>query len=160
MDTFAPLVPASEAMQCIARAQDALVDAGGGAPGLIYIQAFHGAKRNDPLTDLMPEQAANLIYALTGAGEHTRAILAYALRGLGFRIVAVPDVAAEPVQSDSLSPRERQLMEGLTRGLSNKLLAQTLGVTEATVKAHLKNLFRKLRAKNRTQAALLAARGL
>lgn len=160
MDTFTPLLPPNSAMQRIAAAQDALVEAGAGIPGPAFIAAFHGAKYEEALADLMPERAANLIYTLTGAGDHTRTLLAYALRGLGYKLVTVdeePEVM--PARSSaSLSPRERDMLVCLGEGLTNKRIAARLGTSEATVKVHMKSLFRKLGVKNRTQAALRAAK--
>lgn len=58
--------------------------------------------------------------------------------------------------SHGLSPREEDILTGLTRGLSNKLMARTCGVAEATIKVHMKSVLRKLRLSNRTQAAIWA----
>lgn len=55
-----------------------------------------------------------------------------------------------------LSDRERQTLEQLCMGLSNKEIARNLGVQEVTVKLHVKNVLAKLGVSNRTQAALLA----
>jgi two-component system nitrate/nitrite response regulator NarL len=57
---------------------------------------------------------------------------------------------------DSLSARERQILYCLVDGLPNKSIARNLGMTESTVKVHLKMLLRKLRIQNRTQAAIWA----
>lgn len=57
-----------------------------------------------------------------------------------------------------LTPRERDILECLRSGASNKLIARQLGITESTVKIHMKSLVRKLGVQNRTQAALLAMR--
>jgi two-component system nitrate/nitrite response regulator NarL len=56
-----------------------------------------------------------------------------------------------------LSEREAQILRCLTQGASNKLIARELGVAEATVKVHIKAILRKVKATNRTQAAMLAA---
>lgn len=55
-----------------------------------------------------------------------------------------------------LTGRQRDTLELLVRGLSNKEIARELGLLESTVKAHLKVILKKLGAANRTQAALLA----
>jgi DNA-binding NarL/FixJ family response regulator len=47
--------------------------------------------------------------------------------------------------------REREILNQLFQGISNKLIAYNLGITEATVKMHMSNLSRKLDAQNRTQ---------
>jgi two-component system nitrate/nitrite response regulator NarL len=55
-----------------------------------------------------------------------------------------------------LSDRERQVLEGIVRGLQNKMIARTYGITEATVKVHMKSILRKIQVHNRTQAAVWA----
>jgi two-component system, NarL family, nitrate/nitrite response regulator NarL len=55
-----------------------------------------------------------------------------------------------------LSPREQEILQALVTGASNKLIANRLGITEATVKVHLKTLLRKIDVNNRTQAAIWA----
>jgi two-component system nitrate/nitrite response regulator NarL len=55
-----------------------------------------------------------------------------------------------------LSPREQEILRALVTGSSNKLIAIKLGITEATVKVHLKTLLRKIDVNNRTQAAIWA----
>jgi two-component system, NarL family, nitrate/nitrite response regulator NarL len=56
----------------------------------------------------------------------------------------------------NLTDRERQILQCLLRGYSNKLIARMLDITEGTVKVHLKALMKKISAVNRTQAALWA----
>ena len=55
-----------------------------------------------------------------------------------------------------LTPRERQVLEFLVRGASNKEIAQILGLQVVTIKLYVRGICRKLGAKNRTQAALKA----
>ena len=55
-----------------------------------------------------------------------------------------------------LTRRERQVLEKLCDGLSNKEIARALSIEEPTVKLHMKTLYRKIGVQNRTQAALLA----
>lgn len=59
----------------------------------------------------------------------------------------------------SLTPSQVRILMGLKKGLLNKQIAFELGVTEATIKAHMTGIFRKLGVMNRTQA-VLAARSL
>lgn len=56
----------------------------------------------------------------------------------------------------SLSPAQLRILMGLQRGLLNKQIAYEMGVTEATVKAHMTVMFRKLGVVNRTQALIAA----
>lgn len=55
-----------------------------------------------------------------------------------------------------LTPTQRKVLEGVHRGLLNKQIAFNLGIAEATVKAHMTALMRKLNVRNRTQVAILA----
>lgn len=58
--------------------------------------------------------------------------------------------------ADKLSERELQVLGGLCHGKSNKEIARDLDLQEVTIKLHVKTLCRKLEAKNRTQAAMIA----
>ena len=55
-----------------------------------------------------------------------------------------------------LTPREREVLQGIARGLSNQEIAAELGIAEPTVKTHAGNIFGKLGVESRTQAALIA----
>jgi two-component system nitrate/nitrite response regulator NarL len=55
-----------------------------------------------------------------------------------------------------LSEREAQILNGLVKGHANKVIARACDITEATVKVHMKSILRKIRAGNRTQAAMWA----
>lgn len=57
-----------------------------------------------------------------------------------------------------LSPREMEILEYVTRGLSNKEIAYKLGISHQTVKNHMTAILRKLRVDDRTQAAVYALR--
>lgn len=59
--------------------------------------------------------------------------------------------------SDALTRRQRQVLQELGGGLSNRAIAQRLGMQESTVKAHVKQIIKRLGVDNRTQAALIAA---
>jgi DNA-binding NarL/FixJ family response regulator len=70
-------------------------------------------------------------------------------------------VASDGARTDPaslLTPREREVLVLLSRGLPNKVIARELGVSEKTVKTHVSNLLGKLGLSDRTQAALYAVR--
>jgi two-component system, NarL family, nitrate/nitrite response regulator NarL len=57
-----------------------------------------------------------------------------------------------------LTRRQRDVLALVAEGLSNKLIGDALTMTESTVKAHVKQIIKRLHVTNRTQAALLATR--
>lgn len=64
--------------------------------------------------------------------------------------------SGEPHSLGALTPRQREVLSMLSSGTSNKQIAATLNITEATIKMHLSSIFKALGVKNRTQAALAA----
>jgi two-component system nitrate/nitrite response regulator NarL len=74
------------------------------------------------------------------------------------RSASQPEAAAAPADPlSALSPREREIVRLVANGLSNKEIARSLAITEATVKIHVQHLLRKLNLKSRVQAAVFAA---
>ena len=70
-------------------------------------------------------------------------------------LTSTPDIQPHPLVA-RLTPRELQVLKGLTEGKSNKEIGRDLNIQEPTVKLHMKTLYRKIGAANRTQAALIA----
>ena len=66
------------------------------------------------------------------------------------------DDADGPTIPEKLSKRQKQLLVMLDRGLSNRDIAESLSISEHTVKVHLWRLFRRLNVKSRSQASHLA----
>ena len=98
-------------------------------------------------------------YVLKHSGP--RALLDYIRAALRGEIPLDPNavkVLATPAEDPlaELTPREREVLEHIAQGMSNKQVATALGVTEKTVKTHATALFAKLNVRDRTQAALLA----
>tara|TARA_B100001057_G_C22701349_1_gene891860 strand:- start:379 stop:996 length:618 start_codon:yes stop_codon:yes gene_type:complete len=71
-------------------------------------------------------------------------------------MTAEDEAAAPNPLAEKLSRRELQVLEGLSKGKSNKEIARDLDLQEPTIKLHVKTLYRKIGAGNRTQAALIA----
>jgi DNA-binding NarL/FixJ family response regulator len=71
-------------------------------------------------------------------------------------MTAEDEAAAPNPLAEKLSRREMQVLEGLSKGKSNKEIARDLDLQEPTIKLHVKTLYRKIGAGNRTQAALIA----
>ena len=97
------------------------------------------------------------------------ATLATALRQVldGERWIPPAALAAKPMAEDEraiaarireLTPQQFRVLQMLGSGLLNKQIGYELGVSEATIKAHMSAILRKLGASNRTQAVLLAGK--
>ena len=67
--------------------------------------------------------------------------------------------AATAQQVETLSDREREVLELVMHGLGNKAIADRLGVTIAAVKWHLQHIYEKLHVHSRTEAALKFKQG-
>jgi two-component system nitrate/nitrite response regulator NarP len=67
-----------------------------------------------------------------------------------FPFLDVRELRNDPI--NTLSRRERILIEALSEGLTNKQLSQRLEISSNTVKFHISNIFDKLSVKNRAQA--------
>jgi DNA-binding NarL/FixJ family response regulator len=93
-------------------------------------RAIHTAKEGEALID--PVVAARLVDALASGRPDDR--------------------------YEELTPREREVLELIGRGFSNKRIAQELGAAEKTVKNHVSHVLAKLGVADRTQAALYASR--
>lgn len=72
-----------------------------------------------------------------------------------------PGVAAQvgnPAAAAGLTPRQSEILQFMAKGFSNKEIGAELGMTEGTVKVHVKTILAKLEAANRTQAVIKAIR--
>ena len=96
-------------------------------------------------------------------------MLDYLRQAVEGRIVVSPrltELMAKALKSESLPPedvdiasltdREREILDLIAKGLSNKLIARELDITEGTVKVHVKHLLRKLNLRSRVEAAVWA----
>ncbi|WP_426170244.1 LuxR C-terminal-related transcriptional regulator [Sandarakinorhabdus sp. DWP1-3-1] len=91
---------------------------------------------------------------LVSSGEHVIPSAAVAALTATNFATAFRRAAGQP--GEPLSERESAILRCVARGDPNKLISETLGITETTVKGHIKAILRKLAVLNRTQAAMWA----
>lgn len=117
-----------------------------------------------PTRKLHPSSStSDSISASNGAASGaSNGVLSPYLRRDGTTYVREEEVPVVPMEArprrnvPKLSERELQILDGIVRGLQNKMIARTYGITEATVKVHMKSILRKIQVQNRTQAAVWA----
>ncbi|MDN3576415.1 response regulator [Chitinimonas viridis] len=73
-----------------------------------------------------------------------------------FRAQSAPVASSQPAERDKLTTREREIVQCLARGESNKQIARHLDVAESTVKIHVQNILKKLNLTSRVQVAVYA----
>lgn len=125
-----------------------------------------------PLAVLIPDEGHAAAARGAGArGIFLRQIDAEAL-GAGLRAIVRGLFVIDPVLvdrlavvqeatnelSETLTPRELEVLHLLAEGLSNKLVAQRLGISDHTVKFHVNAIMGKLNAQSRTEAVVRATR--
>jgi DNA-binding NarL/FixJ family response regulator len=69
-------------------------------------------------------------------------------------IFSFQEPLAAAAEVEDLSPREREILELLAEGFPNKQIASRMGVTDGTVRWHLRHVYHKLHVRSRTEAAL------
>ncbi len=117
------------------------------------IAALQAGAQGYLLKDMEPEE---LITALKDilAG---RTVVAKELTGILARVVqGGHEDRRAPVAFSDLTPREREILCHLAEGRSNKGIARVLGITDGTVKLHVKAILRKLAVHSRVEAAVIA----
>ena len=72
------------------------------------------------------------------------------------RMATQPVAGLSGARLDELTPREREVLELIGRGLSNREIAETFVIEESTVKTHVKRILMKLGLRDRVQAVILA----
>ena len=70
------------------------------------------------------------------------------------------DTLSQPPRTDLVTDRELAVIRAIQKGKSNKVIAYELNMCESTVKVHVRNVMRKLEAKNRTDVAIKAQTSL
>ena len=151
-------------------------------PGMAGVESLRAVREAYPETAILVlsgSDARNDVLGALGAGVHGYVVksspdaeLLSAIERVRRGQVYVPPQLAsaampEPAPSapteppaafDGLTPRQKDVLRLLAKGKANKEIARELDLAEGTVKIHLAAVLRFLKARNRTEAAVLAAR--
>jgi DNA-binding NarL/FixJ family response regulator len=162
MDIRMPVLDGIEATRRIVSAQPAtrvLVLTTFGLDGYVY-DALRAGASGFMLKDAPPEEIVAAV-RIVASGD---ALLAPAVTRAVIEEFArhAPPTAPEPPPAiDELTPREREVLDLLVRGLSNPEICARLVVSEATTKTHVARILQKLGVRDRVQAVIYAyERGL
>lgn len=120
------------------------------------VNALQGGARGYLLKDMEPEELikalGDIVAGQTVVAPELTIVLAKAVQG---------DVAHDEASSGhralgELTPRELEILCHLAEGQSNKVIARNLGISDGTVKLHVKAILRKLEVHSRVEAAVIA----
>ena len=144
-------------------------------PGMGELEGFFFIRRNYPELPVVVLSGSNntqVIQSILDGGARgyipklaNSEELMHALRQVRSGKIYTPDfLFASPNDHDNKKPpevkvitaRQHDILTLLVDGMSNKLIAEALGITVGTVKQHLKSLYKRLNVQNRTQAIRVA----
>ena len=117
------------------------------------VEALRNGAKGYLLKDMEPDNVVaalrEIIRGETVVAPNLTQILAKVVKG-------EDPLEPEPSPLDSLTPREHEILSLLAEGQSNKVIARNLGISDGTVKLHVKAILRKLDIHSRVEAAVIA----
>lgn len=149
---------------------------GGGVPAAVEISREHpsiriimltASEREEDVTASLQTGVKGYLLKGTSGPEFLKVVESvyegesYVSPGLAARLLAQPQAAVAfeaSEQKSSLTGREKEILEQVELGLTNKEIARKLSVSEKTVKHYMTNIMSKLQVRNRVEAVLLSRR--
>jgi DNA-binding NarL/FixJ family response regulator len=101
-------------------------------------------------------QPEELIAAIHTVAEGDSLLSPSVTRRVVDRMASQPSPVRTSARLDELTPREREVLEHVARGLSNREIAERFVIEDSTVKTHVKRILMKLRLRDRVQAVVFA----
>ncbi len=115
------------------------------------IESLQQGAKGYLLKDMEPDELVSrlqsILYGKTEVAHELSAVLARVVQG---------QPAGTPSPFSDLTPREAEILRHLAEGQSNKVIARNLGISDGTVKLHVKAILRKLAVHSRVEAAVMA----
>lgn len=117
------------------------------------IESLQGGAQGYLLKDMEPDALiaalADIVHGRTVVAPELAEVLARAVQG-------EPRQSGPAAGAGELTPREQEILCHLAEGQSNKVIARRLGISDGTVKLHVKAILRKLDVHSRVEAAVIA----
>ena len=118
------------------------------------IESLQGGAQGYLLKDMEPDDLImalnDILQGKTVVAPELTSVLARAVQGESAEAEETDDIFSD------LTPRESEILCHLAEGQSNKVIANHLGISEGTVKLHVKSILRKLGVNSRVEAAVIA----
>ncbi len=120
------------------------------------VEALRNGSQGYLLKDMEPDELVSALRNIVAG----KTVIAPDLAGVLAKVVQQGEVEAEPSDERTpfaeLTPREQEILCLLAEGQSNKAIARNLGISDGTVKLHVKAVLRKLSVHSRVEAAVIA----
>lgn len=118
------------------------------------IESLRNGARGYLLKDMDPDELVNALKEIVAG----KTIVAPELATVLAKVVQQGNdtQVIQPTPFSELTPREREILCHLAEGHSNKVIAKLLGISDGTVKLHVKAILRKLNVHSRVEAAVIA----
>ena len=117
------------------------------------VTSLRSGARGYLLKDMEPDQLVDALAAVV-RGE---TVVAPEMTGVLAKVVKGGEPESDrPDRFSALTPREFEILRHLAEGQSNKEIARDLGITDGTVKLHVRSILRKLEVRSRVEAAVIA----
>jgi DNA-binding NarL/FixJ family response regulator len=124
----------------------------------VKVVVLAAPRERDRILAAVEAGAAGCLFRESGPEQLLNGVRAVARGESPLSLEAALALLGGRVEKPPLTPRERQVLTLVARGLANKQIAGRLGISEKTVKTHLGSAFQRLGVSDRTQAALWAER--
>lgn len=117
------------------------------------VAAIRGGAKGYLLKDLEPDELIDSLGKII-SGE---CVISPEMTGVLARVVQGDEpISDSDTRFAELTPREMEILCHLAEGQSNKVIARELGISNGTVKLHVRAILRKLKVRSRVEAAVLA----
>ena len=117
------------------------------------VTSLRSGARGYLLKDMEPDQLVDALAAVVD-GE---TVVAPEMTSVLAKVVKGGELESDrPDRFSALTPREFEILRHLAEGQSNKEIARDLGITDGTVKLHVRSILRKLAVRSRVEAAVIA----